>query len=54
MSKTLEDRQLDLFEQFDESSRMIHEMAEHPELATELEADEYVKEIKKRAEDGNS
>ena len=49
MSKTLEERQLDLFEQFDESSRMIHEMAEHPELATELEADEYVEKIKELA-----
>lgn len=49
MSKSLEERQLDLFEQFDESSRMIHEMAEHPELATELEADEYLSEIKRLA-----
>ena len=43
----------ELRKQWEESSAQIHEMAEHPELATELEADEYVKEIKNRAEDGN-
>lgn len=49
MGKSLEERQLDLFEQWEEASAQIHEMAEHPELATELEADEYVSEIKRLA-----
>lgn len=48
MKPSLEERQMSLFEQWNEASAIIHEMAEHPELA-ELEADDYVTEVRKAA-----